>query len=221
VPFLDDTGVDSKERSPLWSPFTIIADQLERFIVLNVVWAVQWIPALAALAWDELPTPVRVLLIAYSLIAYAPATVVLYGMVRHASHGDPLDLHTALDLLRTRSISGAKAIVPLIGMIGALILGSSIPNVLISALCQLCLMLTLVFSNYWGVLVAAENHSSPFHLLIRSVRLTWKYPVQTTLLTGAVLVAGLFGTISIGGWVLIIPVVIALLQTQMARRLME
>jgi hypothetical protein len=218
---LDDTGADTGERSPLWSPFAIIADQLERLIVLNVAWAVQWIPALAAFAWGELPAVIRALLIGYTLVAYAPATVVLYGMVRHASHGDPLDLHMALDLLRTRSVNGAKALVPLIGLIGALILGSSIPNVLISALCQLCLMLTLVFSNYWGVLVAADDVRSPLRLLIRSARLTWKYPAQTALLSGAVLIAALLGTISIGGWVLIIPVVMALLQTQMARTFME
>lgn len=221
MPFLDDTGVDTGERSPLWSPFAIIADQLERLIVLNIAWAVQWIPALAAFAWSELPAVVRLVLIGYTLIAYAPATVVLYGMTRRAALGDPLDLHLALDLLRTRSIDGAKALVPLIGLIGALILGSAIPIVLISALCQLGLMLTLVVSNYWGALIAADSLSDPRRLLVASIRLTWKFPAQTALLTGAVLIAALLGTISIGGWVLIIPVVIALLQTQMTRTLME
>jgi hypothetical protein len=221
MPFFDDTGVDARERSPLWSPFSIIADQLERLIVLNIVWAVQWIPALVAFAWTELPAVVRVGLIAYTLIAYAPATVVLYGMVCLAAQREPLTLDQARDLLRERGLNGAKALVPLIGMIGALILGSSIPNTLISALCQLGLIFALVFSNYWGVLIAARAARSSVTLLLDSARLVWEYPAHTLLLSGAVLIAVVLGTISIGGWVLIIPVVIALLQTQMFRSYME
>jgi len=221
MPFLDDTGVDTSERSPLWSPFTIIADQLERLVLLNVAWALQWLPALAAFAWPELPAVVRVVLIGYTLIAYAPATVVLYGMVRLAAQGEPLTLYLATDLLKARSLDGAKALMPLVGLLGALLLGSSVPITLISAVCQLALLFTLVFSNYWGVLIAARDLRNPVTLLRESARLVWQYPAQTLLVTGAVLIAVVLGTISVGGWVLIVPVVIALLQTQMFRSLME
>jgi hypothetical protein len=221
MPFLDDTGVDTSERSPLWSPFTIIADQLERLVVLNVAWAIQWLPALAAFGWPELPLVVRVVLIGYTLIAYAPATVVLYGMTRLATQGEPLTLYLATDLLKTRSLDGAKALMPLVGLIGVLILGGSVPVTLISAVCQLALLFVLVFSNYWGVLIAARDLRNPVTLLLASARLVWQYPAQTLLVTGAVLIAVVLGTISVGGWVLIVPVVIALLQTQMFRSLME
>jgi len=221
MPFLDDTGVDTGERSPLWSPFTIIADQLERLIVLNIVWAIQWLPGLAAFAWPELPIVVRVVLIGYTLIAYAPATVVLYGMVRFAAQGEPLSIHLAIDLLKRRSLDGAKALMPLVGLIGALILGSSVPLTLVSAVCQLALLFVIVFSNTWGVLIAARNLANPVQLLAESARFVWIYPAQTLLLSGAVLIAVVLGTISVGGWVLIVPVVIALLQTQMVRSLME
>ena len=221
MPFLDDTGVDTGERSPLWSPFTIIADQLERLVVLNIVWAIQWLPALAAFGWPELPLVVRVVLISYTLIAYAPATVVLYGMVRLAAQGEPLTVLLATDLLKTRGLDGAKALMPLVGLIGLLILGSGVPVTVISAVCQLALLFVLVFSNYWGVLIAARDLRNPVMLLVESARLVWHYPAQTLLVTGAVLIAVVLGTISVGGWVLIVPVVIALLQTQMFRSLME
>lgn len=225
MPFFDDTGAninaDARERNPLWSPFSIIADQLERLIVLNIAWSIQWIPALVAFAWTELPALLRVGLISYTLIAYAPATVVLYGMARFAAQGEPLTLDLARDVLRERGLNGAKALMPLIGLLGGLILGSSIPVTLISALCQLGLMLALVCGNYWGALIAAGNVRHALELLTRSLRLAWRYPAHTLLLSGAVLVAVVLGTISIGGWVLIIPVVIALLQTQMFRSLVE
>ncbi len=221
MPFLDDTGVDTSERSPLWSPFTVIADQLERLVVLNIAWALQWLPALAAFAWPELPDVLRVILVGYTLIAYAPATVVLYGMARLAAQGEPLTLYLATDLLKTRGLDGAKALMPLVGLLGVLLLGSSVPVTLISAACQLALLFTLVFSNYWGVLIAARNLPNPVTLLTESARLVWRYPAPTLLLTGAVLIAVVLGTISVGGWVLIVPVVIALLQTQMFRSLME
>ncbi len=221
MPFLDDTGFDTSERSPLWSAFALIADQLERMIVLNVFWALQWIPLLIAFGWTELPAAVRVILIGYTLIACAPATVVLYGMVRLAAQHETLHVYQVWDLLRARGLGGAKALVPLIGIIGVLLLGSSVQNILFSALCQLGLLLMLVFSNYWGVLLAARPIDNPLRLLAESARLAWRFPVQTVIVQGAVLLALVLGTISIGGLVLIVPVVIAVLQTQMYRTLME
>lgn len=224
MPFEDDSGVNpdqSGTHSPLWSPFLIIADQLERLLVLNAAWSLQAIPALVAFAWQELPVVIRVALIGYTLIASGPATVVLYGMVRHAAQGTPLHIDLARDLLREQGINGAKALVPLIGLIGLLILGSGIASVPVSALSQLGLLLLLVTAQYWGALIAAGDYTGPLPLLRDAAWLVWRYPAQTLLLTGAVLVAVVIGTISIGGWVLIVPVLIALLQTQMFRTLSD
>lgn len=221
MPFFDDTGARTEERHPLWSAFSIVADQLERLIVLNVVWAVQWIPALIALGWSELPAVIRVVLIGYSLAAYAPATIVLYGMARSAAEGEPLINHMAVDLLKQDGVRAAKALVPLVGLIGALVLASSVENLLISAAAQLGLLLLAVISQYWGALIAAQPVDHPVTLLRESARLVWRYPFPTMLLTGAVAVAVVLGVISIGGLFLIVPVVIALLQTEMLRYLRE
>ncbi|MBE2272083.1 MAG: hypothetical protein IAE80_27860 [Anaerolinea sp.] len=223
MPFYDDTGVEisGKGKNPLWSAFSIVADQLERLVVLNVAWAIQLIPGLVAFGWTDIPAPLRAILIGYTLIAFAPATVILYGMTRAAAHGEPLYPHTALDLLKAQGVKGLTAFMPLIGGIGALILGSSVANTLISALCQLGLLLAFVCGNYWGTLVADRQLHNPLHLLTESVRLVWRFPAQALVLAGAVIIALVIGTISIGGLFLIVPVVIALLQTQMYRSITE
>jgi uncharacterized membrane protein len=71
------------------------------------------------------------------------------------------------------------------------------------------------------VLITAKKYADPLRVLVASVRIVWKYPAQSLVLSGAVLLAVVLGTISIGGWILIVPVVIALLQIQMYRNLVE
>lgn len=221
MPFFDDTGVETGEHSPLWSVFTVIRDQLERLIVLNIVWAIQWIPLLVGIGWQELPAEVRIILIMYSPLVYGPSTAVLYGMVRLAAQGEPLFAHQAVDLFKATWLKSTQAFMPLIGLLGGLLLLTYVPDVTVSAIGQLLLMLALVCSNYWCVLIAAKGYSDPLQLMAESVRIVWRYPAESVVLSVAVLLAIILGTISIGGWVLIIPVVIALLQTQMYRSLME
>lgn len=221
MPFFDDTGARTEERHPLWSAFSIVADQLERLIALNAAWAVQWIPALIALGWSELPAVIRIVLIGYSLAVYAPSTIVLYGMAHSAADGEPLLFSMVPDLLKKDGVRAAKALMPLIGLVGVLVLVTSVENMLVSAAAQLGLMLLVVISQYWGALLAVTPISSPVALLRDSAMLVWRYPFPTLLLTGAVAVAVVLGVISIGGLFLIVPVVVALLQTEMLRFLRE
>lgn len=222
MPFQDDSGVRLEEHPGLlWSPFATLADQVERFVVVNVAWSVQLFPAIVTLAFPSLPLWIRVALFAYTVIALVPATAVLYGLVALGCEGELLRVSIATELLRKLTIPSLQSLMPLLSTFGLLGWARAWANsagiVAIDALAQLLLMLSLVCATYWGPLLVEAPEQSPAAILRQSVTLVFRYPAQTLLTCGAVLLTTVVGTLSVGGLVLIVPVLIALFQTQLYR----
>lgn len=226
MPFQDDTGINIDEhRGPLWSAFAIFGSQLERMIVLNMSWSLQLIPAMAAFVLVELPTAVRMLMLVYTLVAILPATVVLYGVCAHAADEDMITLDLVTDVFRTAAWPGTLALAPLwgsLGLVGWLAQRADAAGLLaVSVVLQTGLLLLLLAANYWGPLLIVYPKRPGHEIFVIALRLVWRYPVPALLLSAAVLVTGVIGAISVGGLFLAIPVVVALLQTQMMRRMMS
>lgn len=224
MPFQDDTGINIDEhRGPLWSSFAIFGSQLERMILLNLGWAVQLAPAMAALVLTGLPTPVRVLMVVYTVVAIPPATAILYAMCARAAVEDMLHMDLLAEVFKDLAWPGLRTLAPLLGSLGLVAWLAQQANaaglVLVSVLLQIALLTMLVTANYWGPLLVAHPHRPAHDLFQRALRLVWRYPAPSLLLSLVVVTAGAIGAISIGGLFLAVPVIIALLQTQMFRHL--
>lgn len=220
MPFLDDTGIQTEvERGPLWSAFAAFASQLERAILLNLLWSVQLLPAITGIAFFQLPDVLRLALIVYTLAALPPATAILYGVVARLAEDEHINPDTVRDVLRDKGRAGFVVLVPLYGSLGFLAWAAQVSSeiMMLSALLQLLLLIELVAANYWGPLLIATDRPTAPGILLASLRLIWRRPVQTGLLTGVVGLALLLGTISVGGLFLAVPVIIALLQMYMFR----
>src|SRR5205085_934565 len=91
MPFFDDTGVgDDALRSPVWGAFGLLFEHLEQLVALNVGWALQIVPLLAALVFHAWPAWLWDLLMLYSIVALVVATGMLYRLVALVSGGDAL-----------------------------------------------------------------------------------------------------------------------------------
>jgi len=219
MPFIDDAGVRDEPRGPIWDAFAVLADQIERVVLVNVGWASQLLPAILSLAFPEWPGWVRLALILYSATVLAPATATLYALAAYAWRRDHLSLDLTGQLLRELTVPSLRTLAPLYGTFGVLIwiwigLRSLSPgSVLPAALIQFALLLLLVCATYWGPLLAAEPTSTSLDIARRSARLVWSYPAETLATCGVIMIAFLIGVISIGGIFLVVPVLIAMLQT--------
>lgn len=219
MPFFDDSGVRTENhQGPLWGAFAIFASQLERLIVLNIAWALTLVPFGVSVMLD-LPAVLRVALLGLTLLTLPPLTAVLYRLVKCACLGETVDLPLAREVLAELALPGLRIIAPLLGLIGLLLWLVGLANqagwMLPSALLQVLLLLTLTASNYWFPLAAENPSHSALRVLTDSAALVWHYPAQSLILSVAVGLALFLGAISIGGLFLAIPVLVALLQTQM------
>jgi hypothetical protein len=219
MPFLDDTGVRDEPRGPIWDAFAALADQIERLVAVNVGWAVQLLPGVLALAFPEWPFWLRIALLLYSGTALVPLTGALYGLVRRAAERDHLSLEISRELLRDLAVPSLRTLAPLFGTFGVLlwawvILQIAAPQLSVAiALIVLVSLLWLVCATYWGPLLADEPDLSALAVARRSVEMVWRYPAETMATVAVTILAALVGIVSIGGLVLIAPVLVALLQT--------
>jgi len=116
MPFLDDSGPrPEEERSPIRRSFALIKDQIERLIVINLLWALQCAPLLVAWA-VSMPDWLRVLLTLYSVIALIPATGLLFTLTGQLSQGIPLDREEVLETLRQTWKASLLKLLPLYSM---------------------------------------------------------------------------------------------------------
>ena len=217
MPFVADIDARDEPRGAIWQPFSLIRDNVEQLVVLNLAWSLQLVPGLLALAFPQWPLELRVGLGLYSATAVIPATGVLYAMALAASHGEPLNRDLALDSLRQLLMPSFRVLTPLYGAFGiliwlALLVGPGAPFV--STLATLAGLLWYLCATYWGPLLVSHPSISVVRVASRSIALAWRYPAET-LVTALVSAAALLvGLISIGGLFLIVPVVVALLHTQ-------
>ena len=85
---------------------------------------------------------------------------------------------------------------------------------ILDVLARLAFLCAAVFALYWGPLFAASPERPPWAILGESIRLVWRGPLSSLLGFLAVLLAWLLGFVSVGGVVLIVPALVALLQTE-------
>jgi len=223
MPFFEDTGVRTEEhRGPLLSAFSVLLDQIERMVVLNLVWAAQFVPLLIAYL-ISLPLGVRLALLACNGFMYFPLTGMLYTVIGRACDGELIRVDTVIDALRESIRRSALVLAPLLITFPALVLAAiwaaSAKILILDVLIRLAILLLGVCSLYWGPLFAASTGKSAAGIFRHSVILLWKYPLLTLLTGCAVVLTMIVGTFSVGGLFLIVPVLISLLETQLYRYL--
>jgi hypothetical protein len=225
MPFLADIDTDDEVlQRPIWGVFALLKDNLERLIAVNIGWALQLLPAIAAFGFTTLPLVVRVLLVLYSATALAPATAILFTLIARVCHGEALRLSMLKEDIQTLTLPGFLRFAPLFGLLGVCfwltILVAFVHVLFLDILIRFVLLGLLLCSLYWGPLFAEYPQEAPWSLLRRSFSLIWHYPGATVLTGSIVLLAMFIGAISIGGLVLIVPVVVALLQTRRCHELL-
>jgi uncharacterized membrane protein YesL len=219
MPFLDDVGVrDDDDRGPVWEAFAALADQVERLVAVNVAWASQLLPGVLALGFPEWPTWLRLGLGLYSATVLVPATGALFGLAEYARRRDHLSIELAGQLFRQLAVPSFRVLAPLYGTLGVLLWATLLASwgggpAILGALLVFALLLALLCATYWGPLLAARPDAPVTALARRSVELAWREPGATLVTGGVAALALVIGVISVGGLFLIVPVVIALLQT--------
>jgi uncharacterized membrane protein len=226
MPFFDDSGVRHEDhRGPLLSAFAMLLDQIERMVALNLVWSLNLVPALVAWFLPELPLWVRILLFAYTAVAIGPATALVYAMLKQACESDLLSIVMARETFRLIFRSSLFTLVPLYSSFIWLALlaswASQAQLVIIDTIVRLGFLLLTVFGLFWGPLFADRPELSAAGILKESIRLAWRFPLLTMLTWLACLLALVIGILSIGGLFLIIPVLLALISTQLYRHLLR
>ncbi len=219
MPFLDDIDPDDEAlQRPIWGVFALVKDNLERVLVTNIGWAIQLLPAMAALAFPQLPLALRVILVAYSALMLTPATTLLFVSMAHVNQHELLRLEMLKEDARELLLPGLLCLTPLFGLLGiaylAVVLLSFAHILLLDTLARFALLVLLASAIYWGPLFAEYPGRSSFFILRQSLLLLWRYPgasIGTGLLALLVMGAGVF---SIAGFFLIAPVVAALLVTR-------
>ncbi len=226
MPFFDDNAPDeSALRSPVWSSFAIVKDNLERLIAVNLFWSLQLLPALVALAFSWWWPWLRILFVLGSATSLAASTGVLYGMVKRVCEQEPLSLDLLRDTFRELALPSMRKLAPLYGTGGVcLFLVLLVPitrSLALEVAVYYCAILLLVLSMYWGPLFADNPDVSAWTMFKRSVLFVWRYPAQTVISGFVILFALALGAISIGGIFLIVPVLIAILQTRRYQEVAE
>jgi hypothetical protein len=219
VPFFADIGARDEPRGPIWAPFAVVRDNVERLVLVNLGWSLQLLPGILALAFSGLPLPVRAAMLLYSATATLPATGMLYALAADAARGEHLSLELAVARFRALARPSFRALAPLWGIFGLLIwvavlAGPAVPPVRTAA--TLAALLWALCATYWGPLLVDRPDSSALALARRSARLVWRFPGETLATAAVVALALLVGLVSIGGLILIVPVVVALLHTHRA-----
>jgi uncharacterized membrane protein len=223
MPFLDDTGPRDEPRGPVWAAFATVASQVERLVAANVVWAVQLAPGLVALGFPELPGWLRIVLALWSATVLPPATAVLYGLAAEACEGQHVDAELARELFRSSARRSLLVLAPLYGTFGVLVwllvlaMAAGVP-LLVTVLTAVALLWS-VCATYFGPLFVDWHSLSAWGLAREAVRLVWRRPEQALVTWLVVALAALVGVVSIGGLVLIVPMLIAILHTHRYARL--
>ena len=222
--FFDDTGIDEDDlRNPIWGAFALLKDNLERLIAINLGWSIQLIPAVIAFAFPGIPPWVRILLFLYSATILAVATGALYDIVNRICEHEQPRLETVKETVQSLGIPSLRTLAPLYGLLGLIfwiiVFLTPVHLLPLDVVLRLCILCLLVCSTYWGPYFTQNPTASWWQILRQSVSLFWQHPGKTLLTDLVVLLALILGTVSIGGLFLIVPVLVAILQTLRFREL--
>ena len=119
--------------------------------------------------------------------------------------------------MRDLALPSFRTLTPLYGVFGVLIwlailVGPAVP--VVTTLATLACLLWYLCATYWGPMLVVDPDAGVASMVRGSIRLVWRYPAETLVTALVAAVALVVGMVSIGGLVLIVPVVIALLHTQ-------
>ena len=217
MPFVADIETRDESRGPIWGPFAVIRDNVELLLVLNLGWSMQLLPGILALAFPQLPLWLRLTMGIYSATALIPATGVLYALTLAAARGEQVSMELAILSLRDLALPSFRTLSPLYGVFGVLIwlaimVGPAMP--VMTTLATLTCLLWYLCATFWGPMLVVYPDAGVASMVRGSILLVWRYPAETFVTALVAAVALVVGMVSIGGLVLIVPVVIALLHTQ-------
>jgi hypothetical protein len=217
MPFVADIETRDESRGPIWGPFAVVRDNVELLLVLNLGWSLQLLPGVLALAFPQLPLWLRLTMGIYSATALIPATGVLYALTLAATRGEPLSMELAIQSWRDLALPSFRTLAPLYGVFGvliwlAIVVGPAMP--VMTTLATLTCLLWYLCATFWGPMLAVHPDAAVASVVRDSLLLVWRYPAETFVTALVAAVALVVGMVSIGGLMLIVPVVIALLHTQ-------
>jgi hypothetical protein len=217
MPFVADIETRDESRGPIWGPFAVVRDNVELLLVLNLGWSLQLLPGVLALAFPQLPLWLRLTMGIYSATALIPATGVLYALTLAATRGEPLSMELAIQSWRDLALPSFRTLAPLYGVFGvliwlAIVVGPAMP--VMTTLATLACLLWYLCATFWGPMLAVHPDAAVASVVRDSLLLVWRYPAETFVTALVAAVALVVGMVSIGGLMLIVPVVIALLHTQ-------
>jgi hypothetical protein len=217
MPFVADIETRDESRGPIWGSFAVIRDNVELLLVLNLGWSMQLLPGVLALAFPQLPLWLRLTMGIYSATALIPATGVLYALSLAAARGERVSVELAILSLRDLALPSFRTLTPLYGVFGvliwlAIIAGPAVP--VLTTLATVTCLLWYLCATFWGPILVVHPNADVASVARGSIRLVWRYPAETFVTALVAAVALAVGMVSIGGLVLIVPVVIALLHTQ-------
>jgi hypothetical protein len=219
MPVVDKSSNTTEEpKGPFLHAFALLFEQIERMVALNITWALQILPLVAFFSFPRLPLWLRILFLLYTGCTLIPVTGMMFGMVARAQEGELMHFEQTLELLRALTARSLLVLAPLYSLFawlaGFSVLSQYIHLLILDVLARLALLFTAVFAVYWGPLFAAAPQRSALAVLHDSIRLTWRHPGNSLLAFSVVLLTWVFGVFSIGGLVLVAPVLAALLQTE-------
>jgi hypothetical protein len=217
MPFVADIETRDDSRGPIWGPFAVIRDNVELLLVLNLGWSMQLLPGVLALAFPPLPLWLRLIMGIYSATALIPATGALYALTLAATRGEHVSMELAILSLRDLALPSFRTLTPLYGVFGvliwlAIIVGPAMP--ILTMLVTLTCLLWYLCAMFWGPMLVTHPEADVASLVRGSILLVWRYPAESFVTGLVAAVALVVGMVSIGGLVLIVPVVIVLLHTQ-------
>jgi hypothetical protein len=217
MPFLEDIGPrEDPTRGPVMRAFAAFTGQLERLIAVNLLWAVQLVPGFAAVAFgDVLPGVVRLLLLAWTALALAAGTTVLYAVARIAADGGHIGIADLTDAFRELALPGLRSLGPLYALFGVLLWVLALPAPAgITILAGWLALVALVASGHWAPAVVAHPAYSMSEVLRDSVRRVVRHPGRSLGSTLVWVVLAALGVLSVGGLFLVVPILVALVQTE-------
>lgn len=219
MPFQEDTDIDeSALKSPTWGAFTLLGGSVEKLVPLNLAYAVQALPAVLAFVFPQLPLFLRLALAGYTVVGLGIGTGVLYAVVSQLCQDEPPSREILRASFRKLTLPALRTLVPLFTTFAIcvvlLIASSFSQQIVLETFAVYVALLLLLSSLYWGPVFVEYPEKSALFIIRRSARLAWRYP-QQSLLTGTLSLA-LFvvGCVSFAGFFLIVPVLIAVLQTR-------
>ena len=199
----------------------LVRAQWQGMVLLNLFWAVQAVPLLLALVFSAWPYGLRIGLSIYSVLALIPATATLYASLNQVSDGARLSFSLVKESLKSQFTNAYIKLLPLYSLFFWLILADrwAIGKSLFveATIVRLVILILGILSLYWGPAMVEVPALSAIGLFIASYKLLWHRPGKT-LQAGLLWLLGLvLGIVTVAGMLLIAPVWMVLIQTQLFR----